>query len=80
MNSIGGVVQLRAEHGSATQEGEVYNPFTGALSSTGADSEYDVNTDADGHPDVVDFYARRTRLILKATYSRRVATESDPEW
>ena len=66
--SIGGALQLRAEHGDATQEGDTYHPFTGALSGTAADSDYDVNTGAAGKSDVVDFYARRIRLIFKATY------------
>lgn len=66
--SLGGLVQVRAEHGDATQEGDTYNPFTGALTGTGADSDYDVNTGAAGKSDAVDFYARRIRLIFKASY------------
>lgn len=65
--SIGGLVQVRAEHGDATQEGDTYNPFTGAV-TPGTDGDYDVNTGAAGRSDAVDFYARRIRLIFKATY------------
>jgi hypothetical protein len=66
--SLGGALQLRAEHSDATQEGDAYNPFTGALAGSGADSDYDVNTGAAGKADPADFYARRIRLIFKATY------------
>ena len=66
--SIGGVLQLRAEHNQAIQEGDTYNSFTGAQTASAADSHYDTNTGAVGKADAMDFYARRLRLIFKATY------------